>query len=435
MINYIFLLHEFSRQADVVMSVEMDYFNWNVSYPAIVICPSDKIDEDALLIFVNQSLEKTGLNLEQYIRSIATVSLESVHNLEVPDLNVLPFIKPEDYAGISALLFKKFEKHFLSTSFNWPISVEDSMTEMGMCHIINSNVASFDNPSKWSDSELAYTKNNIELSFHDRDFYVEIMNYADSYKVYTSNPDDITLCGSDSITLDMEGFLSFGVQISSTRTSEDLHDLSINLRKCRFHYERYYQRYPFYTYNVCLLECRIKMILKLCGCVPHFYKPLAHDRICNLDELRCLLYYKRELMTLSASNETLDKFDMNIKGLPRTSRNCGCLGNCDGDVYQKDREDFLSQDSTNRVRISITKFPKVRVMREIIFSFYDIILRSGGVVNLCIGTSFISIMELILIVIRYQINQIIQLFKFIYLKAKTSVHIKSISTRTLKIKT
>lgn len=100
-----------------------------------------------------------------------------------------------------------------------------------------------------------------------------------------------------------------------------------------------------------------------------------NERICNLADLECVLEYKKEIMKLSASNETMEKFD-NTDDLPRSSRDCGCLGNCEEDVFKNDRETFLPQETMNRLRISVSAFPKVRIKREIIFSFYDIFCKS-----------------------------------------------------------
>lgn len=47
---------------------------------------------------------------------------------------------------LAAMIFKKFDNNSLTTSTNWPVTVEAAMTEMGMCHVINSNVAQLDNP-------------------------------------------------------------------------------------------------------------------------------------------------------------------------------------------------------------------------------------------------------------------------------------------------
>ncbi|KAJ8714537.1 hypothetical protein PYW07_002762 [Mythimna separata] len=326
-IIFVLLSAQYTRLVEqpIVNSVEKDYLNWNVSYPAIVLCPVTKIDNEMLTTYVN----------------------------------------------------------------------------------------------KWSDSSVAYAKNNIELSVHDIDFFVQLVNYASAYKVYTLSPDEIILSGTPALTFETEGFLSFGVQITSTRASEDLKYIPLHLRKCRFTNETSSKRYPIYSYNRCLLDCRIRMIFKLCDCIPHFYKPLDHERICNLAELECVFEYKKEIMKLSIGNETIGKFE-NMDDLPRSFRDCGCLGNCEEDVFKNDRETFLPQVNMNRLRVSVYAFPKVRVMREIIFSFYDVFLRSGGVVNLCIGTSVISIMELILTALRIPIYEIMQIAKGVWRRYKRS---------------
>ncbi|XP_050563582.1 sodium channel protein Nach-like [Spodoptera frugiperda] len=407
-------------EAPTVNSVEKDYLNWNVSYPTIVLCPMSKIDDEIFADYVNETFNNTGYNLESFYSAIISVSLEALNVLDLlPPPEILKLIKPEDYAKIAADLFKKFKNKTLTTMPKWPITIDTAMTEMGMCHIINSNVAILDDPTKWSDSSVAYAKNNIELSVHDMDFFVQILNYANVYKVYTLSPDEVILSGTPALTFESEGFLSFGVQITSTRASEDLKYIPLQLRKCRFMHETTTKRYPIYSYNRCLMDCRIKMIFKLCNCIPHFYKPLDHETICNLAELECVLEYKKEIMKLSIDNETMERFD-NTDDLPRSFRDCGCLGNCEEDVFKNDHEQFVPTVGLNRMRLSVSAFPKVRVRREIIFSFYDLFLRSGGVVNLCIGTSVISIMELILTAVRIPIYEIMQIGKGIWRRYKKS---------------
>ncbi|KAJ8718459.1 hypothetical protein PYW08_002696 [Mythimna loreyi] len=420
-IIFVLLSAQYTRLVEqpIVNSVEKDYLNWNVSYPAVVLCPVTKIDNEMLTNYVNDTYNRTGYNLESYYSAIISVSLEALNVLDLPPTEILKLIDPQDYATIAADLFMRFNNETLTTLIKWPITIDTAMTEIGICHIINSNVAILDDPTKWSDSSVAYAKNNIELSVHDIDFFVQLVNYASAYKVYTLSPDEVILSGTPALTFETEGFLSFGVQITSTRASEDLKHIPLHLRKCRFTNETSSKRYPIYSYNRCLLDCRIRMIFKLCDCIPHFYKPLDHERICNLAELECVLEYKKEIMKLSIGNETMGKFD-NTDDLPRSFRDCGCLGNCEEDVFKNDRETFLPQVNMNRLRVSVSAFPKVRVMREIIFSFYDLFLRSGGVVNLCIGTSVISIMELILTALRIPIYAIMQIAKGVWWRYKRS---------------
>lgn len=85
-----------------------------------------------------------------------------------------------------------------------------------------------------------------------------------------------------------------------------------------------------------------------------------------------MVKYKKEILTLSASEETRQKFN-NHRHLPKNSSDCGCLSNCEIDIYQKEDESLVPQPYMNRLRIGISSFPKYRIVRDIIFSFEDII--------------------------------------------------------------
>ncbi|XP_049871801.1 sodium channel protein Nach-like [Pectinophora gossypiella] len=375
----------------------MDYFNWNVSYPAFTLCPapSFKVDVTAFTELIN----KTDKRAELLLWAIILGDIENLELIDVPPNGALSLIDPRDYAKIAASVFKVFDESSITTNTNSPISVEPAMTELGMCHVVNSNVAFLDNPNKWGSNVTTYAKNNIQLSVHDRDFFTQIINYAEIYKVFIHGSDETILSTSPSYSQSLRGFMSFGVQVWTTKISEELRLAPMRLRKCRFISEPISERYPIYTYNHCLLECRIQMIIKLCGCIPHFYKPLDYERVCSIDELKCVLSYRKEILSLSTSEKTLKSFKTST-ALPRTSKDCNCPSQCETDVYQKDYENFIPQKDMNWLRIGISSFPKVRVVRDIIFSFYDIMLRIGGVVNLCIGCSILSLVEMCVTTIR-----------------------------------
>ncbi|CAB3253589.1 unnamed protein product [Arctia plantaginis] len=283
--------------------------------------------------FESQTGNGSETTLASYYIAISSVSLESLNVLDLPPPEILKQVKPENYAIIAADLFNNFDMNTLTTHLKWPITLDATMTEMGMCHLINSNVGILDDPTKWGDNTVQYVKKNIELSVHDIDYFVQVLNYADAYKVIV-----------------LHALLNY--------LTDD-------------------------------------------------------EKVCSLSELECLIEYKKEIMTLSTTNETRRKMD-DIDNLPKCSRDCGCLGNCEADVYQNDYETFLPQKTMNRLKVMVSAFPKVRVMREIIFSFYDLFLRSGGVVNLCIGTSVISLMELIMTALRIPIYEIMQIAKGIW---------------------
>ncbi|EDX08147.1 GD17905 [Drosophila simulans] len=44
-------------------------------------------------------------------------------------------------------------------------------------------------------------------------------------------------------------------------------------RSCRFNYEaEEMMTVPIYSFGLCLSECRMFFALRVCGCVPHFYR-------------------------------------------------------------------------------------------------------------------------------------------------------------------
>ncbi|XP_039758847.1 sodium channel protein Nach-like [Pararge aegeria] len=400
----ILLTLQYSRfvASPTVMIVERNYFDWNISYPAITLCPLYKPDIIKFGKFVNDTNNITGLNMRGFLWAIAHAALDTLSYLDLNLPTEVQLIEPKNYAKVAANMFREFEEGWFASNTNKVMSVDATMTEMGMCHVINSNVAIFDRPFNWNRVNTTadtYVKKNMDISIFEADFVTIITDYASIYKVFIHDPDEVTMTTGSSFTFDVEGVVSFGLSVWSTRISEELRYKSLRIRKCRFNHEPISKRYPVYSFNHCILECRIKMILRICGCVPHFYKPLSYERICNIPELKCVLKHRKEIITLKSSEETFKQF-CNIKDLPRISRDCGCLNSCELDMYYKDNEDFLYQKGLNKLKIKITSFPKVRVVRDVIFSFYDIVLRSGGVVNLCIGSSLISLVELLLVILK-----------------------------------
>ncbi|XP_046966959.1 pickpocket protein 28-like [Vanessa cardui] len=420
--------------APTVMSVEMNYFDWNISYPAVTLCPLYKPDVKKFHTYINQTYNYTGLHVEGYLWAISQAALDTLEymDLNIPE-DVIPLIHPKDYATLAASMFRKFENTWLTTNTNWSITVDAAMTEMGMCHVINSNVAIYDKPHHWNDKTPPppYVKSNMELSVFEANFVTEITNFSSIYKKYHTNifyikkisdvkssfvymrrtlvnannyiiyirhnlqvfihsPDEVTTSTTSSFGFDVEGIISFGLSVWSSRISETLRYKSLHLRKCRFPNEPISKRYPIYSYSHCMLECRIKVILKLCGCVPHFYKPLEHERTCRIAELQCVLRHRRAIVSL------------------RGARGCACAGACELDLYYKDTEDFEPTKGFNRLILKITSFPRVRVVRDVIFSSADILLRSGGVVNLCIGCSVVSVVEFLLVIFKIVLYVIVK---------------------------
>jgi len=60
-------------------------------------------------------------------------------------------------------------------------------------------------------------------------------------------------------------------QVQSIYSSDAVKSLKPEQRKCLFYDEKPSGEAPVYTYNLCTNNCRRKLSLKLCECVPFFY--------------------------------------------------------------------------------------------------------------------------------------------------------------------
>lgn len=54
----------------------------------------------------------------------------------------------------------------------------------------------------------------------------------------------------------------------------------IKQRRCRFHNESNLEHYPVYTKKLCFTECRWKLMMEKCGCIPHF---IPNEGICLIN--------------------------------------------------------------------------------------------------------------------------------------------------------
>lgn len=62
------------------------------------------------------------------------------------------------------------------------------------------------------------------------------------------------------------------ISISPTITySDSIENVAIDTRQCLFLNERKLIYFTNYNYHNCMVECRMNLTKKLCGCVPYYY--------------------------------------------------------------------------------------------------------------------------------------------------------------------
>ncbi|KAL0132976.1 hypothetical protein PUN28_000597 [Cardiocondyla obscurior] len=156
--------------------------------------------------------------------------------------------------------------------------------------------------------------------------------------------------------------------------------------------------FPIYRYSNCFTSCSIQAVLKLCGCVPHYYTPIAKKyslKLCDWADFECL--YK------NANNTRI------IQNIVEENFTCECLTPCWNVIYELQTSMLVlngDHDFNPSLYKNLSKAQSVlRIfMKSATFTEMDtipvadelyLLASLGGIFSLFLGCSFISAFEII----------------------------------------
>ncbi|KAL9927605.1 sodium channel protein Nach-like [Glossina fuscipes fuscipes] len=319
-----------------ITGLDTDFHNQNVIFPTTVVCPVEAWDHNKTYNFVYNTL---AFSFQVTLRC-------------------------EDTLAECKFRDEYFEccKQFL------PI-----YTEHGFCYAFNSRFYSRE------DSDL---KTEVQYDLYETDkkwaLLFELNVKADIYVF--SNEDYFGKEFNPQVTWDLDQFVEVRISKKSTYTTDESRQLSISQRKCIFYDEVKLQYFPDdYTFSSCMKECRMRNAIKLCKCLPPFYRPTRNSadlRYCDIKELSCLEKHKQ--------NITRNK----------DCRHCE-LG-CSKTVYNIEK---LMKSTENPayhgVLVEFLTWPIIRYKREVLFGWVDLLVSFGGIAGLFLGFSLLSGVEII----------------------------------------
>ncbi|XP_061392832.1 pickpocket protein 28-like, partial [Musca vetustissima] len=148
-------------------------------------------------------------------------------------------------------------------------------------------------------------------------------------------------------------------------------------RKCIFYDEVKLTYFPEeYTFSSCMKECRMKKAIKLCKCLPPFYKPVANVKMCGLNDMDCLTEYRNNIT--------------NIKDCMQ------CELSCSKTVYNIEKLiKNIERPDAPGVLVEFLTWPIIRYKREVLFGWVDLLVSFGGIASLFLGFSLLSGVEII----------------------------------------
>ncbi|XP_030560769.1 sodium channel protein Nach [Drosophila novamexicana] len=376
------------QTSPMVISMDRNKLVWNTSFPSLTVCPHKRIDdiklEDYILAHSEQfENEEDKEYFRDFIVKLASLTYD---NLETLPLNKSYGIDSNQYLDLLYELKWSFEPE-ISSGAAVKMFIYETQTEFGTCHSVNSLVARYNSFGYWRSGDWSILDHGDRVTVHplDGEIYAQIINLSTAYDVYFHSAGDVPNISKQRYTFPETDYTTVELIALEIYTNEEARAFNTKQRKCRYQYEaEEMQTVPIYSFGLCLSECRMFFALRVCGCVPHFYRNrLRNGRrlpVCGLEGIGCLVKIKREIISLKS-----DRYKIH----------CNCLSNCDD-------SNFFVQSYRSRVwflganlQWGIIDYPKMQLRRDVLFSFADVLVYIGGLVGFFLGCSALSFTEII----------------------------------------
>ncbi|KPU76597.1 uncharacterized protein Dana_GF13278 [Drosophila ananassae] len=389
--------HRF-QTSPMVISMDRNKLVWNTSFPSLTVCPHKRIDElkveEYILTHPEQfESEEDQEDFRDFIVKLASLTYD---NLETLPLNKSFGIPSSKYLDLLYELKWPFEPE-ISSGAAVKMFIYETQTEFGICHSVNSLVARYNSFDYWRSGDWSLMDHGDRVTVHplDGEIYAQIINLSTAYDVYFHGAGDVPSISKQRYTFPESDYTTVELIALEIYTNEEARAFNTKQRSCRFNYEAEDMlTVPIYSFGLCLSECRLFFALRVCGCVPHFYRNrcgynhifghrVRNGRklpVCGLEGIGCLVKIKREIISLKS-----DKYKIN----------CNCLANCDD-------SNFFVQSYRSRVwflganlQWGIIDYPKMQLRRDVLFSFADVLVYIGGLVGFFLGCSALSFTEIV----------------------------------------
>ncbi|XP_043473944.1 pickpocket protein 28-like, partial [Leptopilina heterotoma] len=193
------------------------------------------------------------------------------------------------------------------------------------------------------------------------------------------------------------------VIVSGTKVENDvtIRQLSQERRNCIFDLEVPYK----YSYQSCIASCKMKRFLKICSCVPYYYPDTCVNisKICDFSNMKCI---RKNYVEINNFHEDV-KLESGM-----LLKKCPCLQVCSktkyivydevSSIYQGLRHPFLERlPNSNRgsdfdfakIYVYFQDYTFTKYKKRLSSPWYTTIGTLGAVLGLCLGGSFISLLE------------------------------------------
>uniref|UniRef100_A0A182WIC2 Uncharacterized protein n=1 Tax=Anopheles minimus TaxID=112268 RepID=A0A182WIC2_9DIPT len=395
------------RTTPTITTIEtMTYPIWNIPFPAVTVCNINKIDNRRARVIIDRLVQEYGMSEENatglLVAQASLVNFEAVNStyteLEMylgrmgwnPDKLLLELNQPCEelikvcyWLGSEVPCSKIIRRTRTDNGFCCSYNVDNTMQPL----LVQLNQTTSQHP--YRPKRLSGAGRHVGLSILidvQPDTYMAPTKSYFGAEVYIHDSGDFP---SDA---DFEHVAQPGWDVVMSviplpiESSSTMSQVPENMRKCYLPEESNAQSKENFNLNVCMAECRLRTILKLCNCIPFYYSDLRYFYSLRADD--------------GLDSELQDvEFGMDCECKPP----CSVLNyNVQTIASQRRSKSFNSSNFGGRnvsmyatLNVHFKDIYCVKYKRDAYMTWDSLVATFGGIFGLCMGGSVLSIVELI----------------------------------------
>ncbi|XP_065080771.1 sodium channel protein Nach-like [Ochlerotatus camptorhynchus] len=396
---------------------------WNVAFPAVTICNINKVDRSRTSSII-EALIRRGMSRQD--ANDVLISMASLVNFESTNASYENegMLGGLGYTPAKMLLelnqpCESLIKYcyWLGTEVSCAKFFQTTKTHVGFCCSFNVDKSMYvDNKSPMR----SFPPPNIRLSGAGKNVGLSVMvdiapeKYmapTKSYygaEVFVHSPRDFPADSDFEDTLQPGWDVDFCVTPIPIESSDSLKRVPLQQRQCFMPNEGTLQSHNRFSLNLCMSECRLRTIIKLCSCVPFFYADFNISEvegvsICTLKNVNCLRHFRKYFFSLKPPRELAEEH-LNLD----LGMDCNCMPSCTFLNYKvqsissrRFSGPFTSSYFGGRnvstyatLHVHFKDLYCVKYRREAFMTWDSLLASFGGIFGLCMGGSVLSIVEL-----------------------------------------
>lgn len=362
------------HQNTIRFTTRMDYLDWNTTFPSITVCEIANTDKISALITVDDGHK---LDIIGDVAFFSGTCYSCISACEESDVCM------KDFAVLSSYYRAVCQDLFVSCKWNnEPINCckhfKPIQTEYGLCFSMN--------------NKHTQGKQSVHVaSTSERQIGALEIVASQDYEAFLHSTEDVPFWNMEydrriTVLYGSEATMIFS--ILDVVNEPEVSFTAPEVRHCRFSHELpdNFLAYKYYSYSVCIIQCRIEAQLHLCNCTHHMSPGAYKDRFCDLEGLKCLTRNYKSLRKLK------------VPGMNETGVECDCLPSCTEPDYnvvaKKLKEPKKDLQAGNAIFMLVNR-PYQRVTRQVARTTLDLVVAMGNCFGLCFGGSLLSIVEVV----------------------------------------